>query len=162
MKDLFEKNKPAFIVGSIIVILTIGAGIYFMNGSSATNTAQETTEGEEVDEPIPTVDSSVKVTFETLNDGKDVRVSVSNAPAKTEVIEVSLSYERKDPESGEPILDGQFAKIDLKKGKKDAEIKLGTCSATCTYHVLTTGEVNVVLLFKGEYGEQIFEKTYKI
>lgn len=162
MKDLFEKNKPAFIVGTIIIILAIGAGIYFMNGSSAANTAQETTEGEEVDEPIPTVDPSVKVAFETLNDGKDVKISVENPPANTELIEVSLTYEREDPETGEPMLDGQFKDIDPTKGQKDAEIKLGTCSATCTYHILTTGEINAVLLFKGEYGEQIFEKTYQI
>lgn len=155
MQDFFQKNK--IIVIGIVVLLLIAVGAFaFTRNNSAP--VEETTSAEEQEEaPIPTVDSSVKVDLESLNGGKEVEISVSAAPKGTEDIDVELSYETSDKG-----LQGAIGTIMVENGSGSKKITLGTCSSgTCVYHDVSS-DIKVYLKFNGDYGEQIFEKNFKL
>ena len=157
MQDVFEKYKTAIIVGVVALVLIVGGVIYSSSRTQQVEVAESVTEEEELDEPIPTVDASVKVTLEGANGGREVELTVDGAPAGTEDIEAELSYETSDKG-----LQGAIATLMPEDGKASKTITLGTCSSgTCVYHDITS-DIKVTLKFSGEYGERIFEKSYKI
>lgn len=157
---MFEKYKTAIIAGVVILVIAVGGIIYASTRSTAPQATETTTE-EELDEPIPTVDSSVQVELKTINNGQDVIVEVKNPPAGTEKIEGEITYDRQNPDTGEgSINDGGFLPdLEEEDGVWSGEVKLGTCSATCTYHTVVS-DIKVNLLFTGDYGERIFEKAF--
>lgn len=157
---MFEKYKTAIIAGVVILVIAVG-GIIYASSRPAVPQSPETLSEEEIDEPIPTVDSSVKVELKTINNGQDVVVEVQNVPAGTEQIEGEITYDRANPQTGEgSINDGGFLPdLEEKDGVWSGEVKLGTCSATCTYHTVLS-DIKVNLLFTGSYGERIFEKSF--
>lgn len=163
MDSFFEKHKWLVIGGTVAVVLIIGGVIFAFSGNSASEEEATAQEDETANEPIPTVDPSVEVTLDSINDGEDVQITVDNVPSGTEEIEVEISYERNEPELDQPINDGSFDVMRPDGNTAETEIKLGTCSSgVCRYHDLTTGEIRTVLLFSGEYGEQIYENTFEI
>lgn len=156
MQELFDKNKQVVIGIAIVLVIAIGAFI-MMNNNKQKAMQEEVVAEEEEEAPIPTVDSSVKVELNALNNDHEVEIAVSAAPKGTETIDVELSYETADKG-----LQGAIGTIMVKDGAGTKKITLGTCSSgTCVYHEVTS-EIKVYLKFNGDYGEQIFEKNFKI
>ncbi len=164
MQTLFEKHKWIVIGGTLVLVLGVVGVIVAMSGPSDQEMADGSEDGAAAaDVPIPTVDASVQVTLEAINNNEDVQIRVENVPEGTEEIEVAISYERNEPESDQPISDGSFDVMEPEDGVAETEIKLGTCSSgVCRYHDLTTGEIRTEMLFTGDYGEQIYENTFEI
>lgn len=163
MQELFEKNKTIIIAGTVILVLLIIGIMIMFSGKPQQDETDVSDTDEQLDEPIPTVDPSVEVSLEAINNNQDVVVTVENVPEGTEEIEVEISYEREEPELDSPIADGSFAVMEPEGNRAETEIKLGTCSSgVCRYHTLTTGEIRTVLKFNGEYGERLYENTFTI
>lgn len=157
MKDFIAQNKLYLIIaGVVLVIGVVGFAMTAKKQAPPTPTT-ETAAEEEMDEPIPTVDASVGVELEAINSKREAQITVTNAPKGTESIDVEMSYETADKS-----LEGVIGEIKVKDGKGMDKFTLGTCSSgTCRYHDITS-EIKLFLKFNGDYGEQIFEKSYKI
>jgi len=156
MQEMFQKNKLV-IFGIIALLLIGGIAAFAMNGNKNQIANEEITAEEEEEAPLPTVDASVKVNVEAINNNREVEITVANSPKGTEDIDVELSYETEGKG-----LQGAIGTIMVDKGGGTKKITLGTCSSgTCVYHTVTS-DIKVYLKFNGEYGEQIYENNFKI
>jgi len=173
---MFLKEKKNLIIFfSFLILLTI---LLFVINFIFLNRKPKKINGSNMiiptEELIPTVDSSVKVSFKTLKKG-EVLLTITNEPKNTENIDFELNYKvfNNDIVEGEKgtIEQGALGKCyrlnnswqcgeDDKNGGR--KIVLGTCSSgVCRYHDIV-GSVKVILKFVGDYGEKIFEKEFNI
>jgi hypothetical protein len=157
MQEFIEKNKRLVIAGTVIVVLLVVGGIFMSSRNQQPAQTAEVTQEEDFEAPIPTVDPSVKVQLEPINGGQEVEITVDAAPEGTDTIDVELSYETADKG-----LQGAIGTIEVDGRKGMKKITLGTCSSgTCVYHDVSS-DIKVYLKFNGDYGEQIFEKSFSI
>lgn len=155
------QNKKMMMVGGIIAaLLIVGVGIKLLTTAPKSNDQGNGNMLPEV-EVLPTVDSSVVVTLKPLDKGKEVEVSVKNAPKGTTAIEYEMSYDA--VVDGNKVPKGAIGTIDEIVGNSvTRKITLGTCSSgTCKYD-LGVESVKLTLRFTGLYGAQIFEKEFSI
>lgn len=149
-----EQKKYA-IVGGIVVLLLL-VGFFVIKGQ---NTKTEVVEEAPVEDVIPTVDASVKVSLEASDaQNKEVTLSASGIPSGTESVEYELSYL-----TASQGLQGVIGTVSL-DGKRqfEKELTLGTCSSgTCVYHQVV-GKIKLTLKFNGDYGAKLFEKEFEL
>ncbi len=149
-----EQKKYAIIGGVVVLLLLVG--FFVIKGQ---NTKTEIVEEAPVEDVIPTVDASVKVSLEA-NDAqnKEVALSASGIPSGTESVEYELSYL-----TASQGLQGVIGTVSL-EGKRqfEKELTLGTCSSgTCVYHQVV-GKIKLTLKFNGDYGAKLFEKEFEL
>lgn len=149
-----EQKKYAIIGGVVVLLLLVG--FFVIKGQ---NTKTEIVEEAPVEDVIPTVDASVKVSLEA-NDAqnKEVALSASGIPSGTESVEYELSYL-----TASQGLQGVIGTVSL-DGKRqfEKELTLGTCSSgTCVYHQVV-GKIKLTLKFNGDYGAKLFEKEFEL
>lgn len=168
----YLKKYKLPIIGGICVLLLI-VGFWAWRGKSeSTNEVPQVTPTEAV---IPTVDSSVVVTFEATGKTGEAKLTVAKAPTGTKKIEYEITYNRVNKEEGGVLPDGFFGPCvnagDLwvcgppdeadKTDDTKRTILFATCSSgKCTYHEIV-GKPKVTLLFSGDYGEKIYEKEFE-
>ncbi|MCX7996368.1 MAG: hypothetical protein N2691_01250 [Patescibacteria group bacterium] len=151
------KNKALVAAGVVVVIILAIFGVLASRSSVQPSAPQTATKEEAEEAPVPTVDSSVKVTLEPLNSNREVKITVNNAPKGTNTIDVEMSYETTDQS-----LEGVIGQIKISDGSGTEKFTLGTCSSgTCRYHSLAS-DIRLVLKFNGDYGEKIFENSYAL
>ncbi len=123
---------------------------------------------------LPTVESSVKVDFQSIKKGEAV-LKVFNSPKKTDSIEFEISYFVKNNdvnEGGDELVEqgvigkcyqeDNFWSCGQGESSTNRKIVFGTCSSgVCRYHNII-GQVNLTLKFTGSYGEKIFNKKYDL
>ncbi len=148
------EHKKYVIVGGIVALLLL-VGFFVINNRN--NSQTEVLDESPVEDVLPTVDASVKVSLEA-NDAqnKEVTLSASGIPSGTESVEYELSYL-----TASQGLQGVIGTVSL-EGKKqfEKELTLGTCSSgTCVYHQVV-GKIKLTLKFNGDYGAKLFEKEF--
>lgn len=151
-------NKKPLIIGIVVIIILLLGGFMFMNQRN-TQDATDATNIAPTEATIPTVDSSVKVSLEAVEAGKEVLLNVSALPAGTTSIDYELSYNTEGQG-----LQGVIGTMTVEDGKKEVEkqMTLGTCSSgTCVYHKVE-GAIQLTLRFTGDYGQKLYEKEHKI
>ena len=157
-------------ISGLLAVLLIVGYIIFSRGSA---NKQQSSDVEPTEEILPTVDSSVKVDFESIKKGEAL-LTVKNAPSGTNQIEFELSYMVINADSEEggsgTVSQGAIGKCTKSNnvwecGEPSAsgrKIVLGTCSSgVCRYHNIE-GDVNVLLKFTGNYGQKIYEKEFEL
>ncbi len=161
-----EKNqKLLLIIAAVVVVIVTG----LLLGGKLNREKIETADILE-ENIIPTVDASVEVELKSVARGQ-VGLTIKNAPEGTRSIEYVLSYNAASPQSDEGIITQGAIGECRRAGKTrnwecratDQEnIILGTCSSgTCVYHEVV-GKINLELLFRGTYGQRLFEKEYDL
>lgn len=148
----------AMVVGVVLVVAFVStrrSAPPVQSKTSALVASQEDTK------PIPTVGPEVKVSLESVQKGKEVKLVIDGVPSGTTSIEYEFTYSTKEQES-----EGIFSTARPAKGETafsrtfERQITLGTCSRNvCRYHVITS-DVVVRLRFEGGYGSAIFEKNF--
>jgi hypothetical protein len=149
-------KKQMMIVGGALVLLLV-LGFLFFRGRVNTNDNQG--EQTEVEDLIPTVDASVKVSLEASDStNHEVVLTASNIPAATQAVDYELSYQ-----TASQGLQGVIGTITTIRGRGfEKKLTLGTCSSgTCVYHQVV-GKIKLTLKFSGDYGEKLFEKEYSL
>ena len=149
-------HKTTMILGGFFLVLIIFSGYWLLIGRKATNNNKNEllTPSETV---IPTIDSSVKINLTPLTGRKEVMLSIKNMPKNTNSLEYILSYE-----TVEGGLQGVNSTAEIIGSNFEKKITLGTCSSgTCVYHNIKD-KIKVELVFKGNYGEKIFEKEFSL
>jgi hypothetical protein len=154
------------VIAGIVVILVIAVvvAISFQSSNNQQATAEEDQQNRpEEPDVIPTVDSSVDVELEGIDNNTTVVVSVSNAPEGTEEVEVSITYDREEAGLDQPVQDGSFQTLEIDDGEGEVEMFLGTeSSGNKRFHELTDGEIRVEMKFIGDYGEQIYQNDFQL
>ena len=149
-------QKTAMILGGFFLVLFIFSGYWLLIGRKAT----VNNKNEQViptDAVIPTIDGSVRINLTPLAGRKEVMLSIKNMPKNTNSLEYILSYETR--EGG---LQGVNSTAEITGSDFEKKITLGTCSSgTCVYHNIKD-KIKVELVFKGNYGEKIFEKEFSL
>lgn len=140
---------------SLVVLLIILNNVFIKSSKSGTEFLTPT---EVVEQPIPTVDSSVEVSLTPIIGGKEITLLISNSPNGTKSIDYELSYQ-----TAQQGLQGVIGTIQIQGEKSyEKQLTLGTCSSgACVYHNVV-GAIEVNLRFIGDYGEKIFEKEFEI
>ena len=144
------------IIGGIFFVLFVISGYWLFIGrkTSDNKTDQKTAP---LDEAIPTIDSSVKISLTALTGKKEVLLSIKNLPKNTSGLEYILSYE-----TVEGGLQGVNSTAEITGDDFEKKITLGTCSSgTCVYHNVK-GKIKVDLVFKGDYGDRSFTKEFEL
>ncbi len=164
---MIKSKRNLFLIVLIIFILSIIVFFIFKNKE---NKSEDRIDKIITDNIIPTVDSSVKVNFEKVGSG-EIKISIFNSLKETKMIDFELTYSTKNndyEEREELVSQGAIGKCFLEKNiwycgegqGSNRKIVLGTCSSgICRYHNII-GKINLVLRFKGSYGERIFEREY--
>ncbi len=152
-------DKQKILIGGVIflslVVLLVIVGKIFMKPTGGATSLSPT---EVMDEPIPTIDSSVMVELKQQTGSHDVVLSMSDLPKGTESIDYELSYET--VKQGLQGVIGTIVVTDEKSYEK--KLTLGTCSSgACVYHEVD-GAIKLNLKFTGSFGEKIFEKEYEL
>lgn len=166
--------KKKYFFGGVIIflLLLIFSIIFLFNKKPAKKETPSSEKSQE--EVLPTIESSVKVDFQSIKKGEAV-LKVFNSPKKTDSIEFEISYfvKNNDVNEGDEglIEQGVIGKCYQEKdfwscgqGESSANRKIvfGTCSSgVCRYHNIV-GQVNLTLKFTGSYGEKIFNKKYDL
>ncbi|NMB84493.1 hypothetical protein GYA28_04400 [Candidatus Roizmanbacteria bacterium] len=148
-----KKNPVVFIVIGVVV-LSLVVFLITRNKKNGNNTTVEATPTEML---IPTVDSSVKASLESLSGNKEVMLKMSGLPKGTSSVDYELSYQ-----TAQQGLQGVIGTVTVEEGNSEYEKKLtlGTCSSgSCVYHQVV-GKIKLTLKFNGDYGEKIFEKEF--
>ncbi len=149
-----KENKILLVLGAfLLVILVLGVIFYSSRRKSK--------------KVIPRADyqkkskvlKDVKIKVSSAKGKKStILLSIENIPQGTESIDYELTYETEDKG-----LQGVIGTIDDLKGSSyEKEIFLGTCSSGVCIEHKVKGSINLVLRFSGDYGEEVFEKTYEI
>lgn len=167
-----NKNTKLIIGMVVTLILITSVVVLAMNGKNSDTTKK--TENVLDNEPtIAPVDSSVIVDFKEAARSGEAILTVKNAPKGTEDIEFTLSYDVESSTAGGGeggSTEGAIGNCEENNGvwecgepaAEGRKIVLGTCSSgVCRYHKIA-GQIDVNLLFKGSYGERVFEKKYSI
>lgn len=143
------------IVGAVLALLLV-VGFFLLRGRGSQNDVSEEIQ---VEDAIPTVDASVKVTLEaTDNANREVILSASSIPAGTTSVDYELAYQTAS--QGLQGVIGTIASIEGRGFEKT--LTLGTCSSgACVYHQVV-GKIKVTLKFNGDYGERLFEKEFSL
>lgn len=167
-------KNTKLIVGIIAaLILVTGVVVVAMNRKSA-DTSKKTEDVLENEPTIAPVDSSVIVTFKDASKKGEVLLTVKDAPKGTKEIEFELSYDAEsaatEDSPGGVTQQGAIGKCEETNGVWECgepstdgrKIVLGTCSSgVCRYHKITS-QVDVRLIFTGDYGSRKFEKKYSL
>jgi len=135
-------------------VLSLVVFLITRNKKNGNNTTVEATPTEML---IPTVDSSVKASLESLSGNKEVMLKMSGLPKGTSSVDYELSYQ-----TAQQGLQGVIGTVTVEEGNSEYEKKLtlGTCSSgSCVYHQVV-GKIKLTLKFNGDYGEKIFEKEF--
>lgn len=162
-----QKKKMMLIGGIVFLVLLLGA--YFMFAGKKT---QQSSSNEAIptNTVIPTIDDSVLVDLRRGNIKGEAILSIKNAPAGTTAIEFQFSYNAQVPGEPNAALQGAVGNCTETQGVWECgedsptgrKIVFGTCSSgVCRYHNII-GKIKVSLLFKGSYGEKIYEKEFEI
>ena len=149
-----KKTVIGIVVG-IVILIGIGAGLYFSRQKPKTIVQPQ--KKEEMG-AIPTVDASTVVTLSALPGNKEIVLKSTNIPNGTTSVEYELSYNTKA--QGEQGVMGTIS--DFTGNSLEKQMTLGTCSSGhCVYHEVV-GAIQVTLKFTGEYGEKVFSKEFTL
>jgi hypothetical protein len=168
MKFDLQKHKSYIIAGVVLLLVVfVVSFIIFRPSNKEEIVAEETEESKpEQIEVIPTVDASVKVDIEGIDNNTSILLKVENAPKGTEEVEASITYERKESGLDEPVQDGSFQVIEIEDGAGEVEILLGTeSSGVKRYHKLIDGKIRVEMKFSGDYGgheEKVYQGSFEL
>lgn len=168
------KKNTKLIIGVVVTLVLITSVVVLaMNGKNS-NTTKKTGDVLENEPTVAPVDSSVVVDFKEANKAGEVLLTVKNAPGGTKDIEFELSYDAESAASeesaGGTTQQGAIGKCEKNGdtwecGEPSADgrkIVLGTCSSgVCRYHKIKS-QIDVRLMFNGNYGQRSFEKKYSI
>ena len=147
-------NKKSYIIGAVLLVLLTTVFFVFGRKQAPKEIINETSEIEEL---IPTIDSSVKVSLDSVAGSKELLLKVDNLPSNTKSVDYELSYQ-----TAQQGLQGVIGTITNEKDSFEKKLTLGTCSSgTCVYHQVV-GKIKLTLKFTGGYGEKIFGKEYEI
>ena len=147
-------NKKSYIIGAVLLVLLTTVFFVFGRKQAPKEIINETSEIEEL---IPTIDSSVKVSLDSVAGSKELLLKVDNLPSNTQSVDYELSYQ-----TAQQGLQGVIGTITNEKDSFEKKLTLGTCSSgTCVYHQVV-GKIKLTLKFTGGYGEKIFGKEYEI
>ena len=145
-------NKKSYIIGAVLLVLLTTVFFVFGRKQAPKEIINETSEIEEL---IPTIDSSVKVSLDSVAGSKELLLKVDNLPSNTQSVDYELSYQ-----TAQQGLQGVIGTVTNEGDSLEKKLTLGTCSSgTCVYHQVV-GKIKLTLKFTGEYGEKIFEKEY--
>jgi len=148
-----EQKKYLMIGGIVLVLLVVGFFVFNRNKSQT----EEEKEPLPTEMVIPTVDDSVQVNLKDAGNGKEVILTIENAPNGTESIDYELSYN-----TAQQGLQGVIGTISESSDSYEKKLTLGTCSSgTCVYHEVV-GKIKLSLKFNGSYGEKVYEKEFSI
>ncbi len=154
-----NKKYLPIVIAAIVLVLGVGSLIVFSNKS--TNKNQMKTNELPTSEIVPTVDSTVMVTLEAIDQGKhQLKLTVAHMPSGTKSLEYELTYDTKD-QGSQGISPGA---VDIKSTDKPftRDFLLGTeSSGARTYHVVTS-PIKLTVIFQGSYGKKSFEKDYEL
>lgn len=144
-----------FIVGGVIVVLFM---LFLVMRSREDSKKTIKTTVIPTESIIPTIDDSVKVSLLRISGNREVKLTISNIPQSTQMIEYELSYKTKSQG-----LQGIIGTITVNGEKNWEKIRtLGTCSSgACVYHEVV-GAIALHLKFTGDYGEKLFVKDFEI
>ena len=145
-------NKKSYIIGAVLLVLLTTVFFVFGRKQAPKEIINETSEIEEL---IPTIDSSVKVSLDSVAGSRELLLKVDNLPSNTQSVDYELSYQ-----TAQQGLQGVIGTVTNEGDSLEKKLTLGTCSSgTCVYHQVV-GKIKLTLKFTGEYGEKIFEKEY--
>lgn len=163
--DISNINKSYLIAGSILIVVVIAVTVISLSSSGREEASVNTepTQEPQKREIVPTVDASVQVDLEGIDNNRSVMLTIENAPDGTEEVEASITYFRVESSVDEPVQDGSFQLVEIENGEGEVEMLLGTeSSGVKRYHELSDGEIRVEMLFIGEYGEQIYQNDFQL
>lgn len=168
--DSVLKNKNILLpVTVILLVIIIGMGALVLRSKSSQR-AQDQTEDVLPDdaENLPPVESSVTVDLKPDSKKQNVTLTISNIPKAYTSIEYELVYEHDlskrdiaEGAEGTRKVDAAFDTIEVTSSTVSHEIKLGTCSATCTYHTGITS-IKAKLKFISPDGAKGYSKDFSI
>jgi len=145
-------NKKSYIIGAVLLVLLTTVFFVFGRKQAPKEIINETSEIEEL---IPTIDSSVKVSLDSVAGSRELLLKVDNLPSNTQSVDYELSYQ-----TAQQGLQGVIGTVTNEGDSLEKKLTLGTCSSgTCVYHQVV-GKIKLTLKFTGEYGEKIFEKEW--
>ena len=148
-------KQQMMIVGAVLALLLV-VGFFLLRGRGSQNDVSEEIQ---VEDAIPTVDASVKVTLEaTDNANREVILSASSIPAGTTSFDYELAYQTAS--QGLQGVIGTIASIEGRGFEKT--LTLGTCSSGACVYQQVVGKIKVTLKFNGDYGERLFEKEFSL
>lgn len=150
-----EHKKYAIVAGVVVLLLVIGLFVFKGKGSQKVENEDQVP----VEDVVPTVDASVKVSLAAEDaQKKEVVLKASALPANTTSVEYELSYL-----TASQGLQGVIGTVTLEgEDKFEKKLTLGTCSSgTCVYHQVV-GKIKLTLKFNGDYGAKLFEKEYQL
>lgn len=157
------KDKKV-IIGVGIAVLLVLAFVLLRGGqpSKTTQPIQKTSMLSDEDlDIIPTVGPEVKVSLESVQKGKEIKIVIDGVPTSTAAIEYELTYPTDEKEA-----EGLFGTASPEEGGTEfgktfeRQITVGTCSkAVCRYHKVT-GPFQVTIKFEGTYGAQLFQSEF--
>lgn len=168
-------NKNTKLILGAVVALMLVTGVVFVAMSRTSNDTSKKTEDVLENEPtIAPVDQSVVVEFKEGDRSGEAVLTVQNAPRGTKDVEFELSYDAESAASEESTSgttqQGAIGKCEQNAGTWECgepsaggrKIVLGTCSSgVCRYHKVKS-QIDVRLMFNGNYGQRSFEKKYSL
>lgn len=131
-------NKKILIVGSLLLLLVIGVGV-FANSKMKSDAPVEETKFKKtkITEPLNIIDVSQRpyVVISPNSDNRNITIGVNSVKKEASAVDYELEYQ-----SGS-LLQGVFGSIELDKLPASTKQLLGSCSAggACTYHEDVTG-----------------------
>ena len=147
-------NKRIGII--VAVVLFIGVLGFLFYRSKMKKQEPKQAKEEQVQDAIPTVDSSTSVGISSKPGKKEITLKIFGIPTGTTLVDYELSYQTKA--QGTQGVIGTVTELSAAKIEK--EITLGTCSSgKCVYHEVT-GPVQVTIKFSGDYGEKVYDKRF--
>src|SRR3989338_324736 len=161
-----KNTKLMIAVVIVLVLLLAGTTIFFKKTSSNKNNSNQTLPPSQ--EILPTINPSTMVTLVADARKQNVTFNVNNIPSDVTTIEYEMVYEHDltkrdiaDGAEGTRKEDAAIGTLEVTSRSLTKVIKLGTCSATCTYH---TGvkSVKLSLKFLGGKTPSMFEKEFPL
>jgi len=83
-------NKKSYIIGAVLLVLLTTVFFVFGRKQAPKEIINETSEIEEL---IPTIDSSVKVSLDSVAGSRELLLKVDNLPSNTQSVDYELSYQ---------------------------------------------------------------------
>ncbi len=162
-----NKNNKILLYGVIgfVVVLILGSLLFRKSNTNTDDTTQVLPSSQEV---LPTINPSTKVALVADSKKQNVTFTVDNIPSDVTSIEYEMVYEHDltkrdiaEGAEGTRKEDAAIGTLDVDGKNLTKTLKLGTCSATCTYH-LGVETVRLSLKFLGGNTPSMFEKEFSL
>lgn len=156
-----QNQSKILIIGALFIFILIGTFIFIIKPTNNTSDIKDTNTTLPQNKTYPKIENTSEITLQADSQKRQVTLSIDKIPEDINEIEYELSYDAIG-ESGEKVPQGSIGTIStITNQQVERIIKLGTCSATCTYHK-GVENIHVSLKFNGTKGTRMFEKDYPI